>query len=342
MAGSRSSSNRAAEGAPGAERTSPRRGVSSRLLGQVGLDLPALAGGAPGDPGLFGPASMIWTVARERALIAVGPAALLMQLAHPLVAAGVDDHSDFRRDPFARLRATLDDTLTISFGDSEQSERAADRVRAVHRRVRGRLRSGVGSYATGTPYDAADPALALWVHATLVVSALDGYSALIRPLERGERTRYFEEAKAFAALFGAGPDVMPGDYAAFERYVRETTDSLTVGPAARALASAVLDPPLRPPLAPASALSRILTAGFLAPSMRAQYGLGFDRAGRMTFRSVTAATRRSVRFLPAAVRYWPHARTAMARMGAATGGAAHPLRRSGPADDGRRALGKEG
>src|SRR5438105_13221343 len=155
MAESRSSYRPATDGA------APR--LTARVLGHVGLDLPPLGAGAPGDPGLFGPQSMIWNVARERVLVAAGPAALLMQLAHPLVAAGVDDHSDFRRDPFARLRATLDDTLTISFGNSEQSERAADRVRAVHRRVRGRLRSGVGSYATGTPYDAADPALALWV-----------------------------------------------------------------------------------------------------------------------------------------------------------------------------------
>src|SRR6266487_1180983 len=93
------------------------RTVPARLLGEVGLDLPPLDRGEPGDPGLFGPGSMIWTVARERVLIAVGPAALLMQLAHPLVAAGVAGHSDFRRDPLDRLRATLDSALAMSFGD---------------------------------------------------------------------------------------------------------------------------------------------------------------------------------------------------------------------------------
>jgi len=284
---------------------------------------------------------MIWTVARERVLIAVGPAALLMQLAHPLVAAGVGGHSDFRRDPFARLRTTLDDTLTISFGDSEQAGRAADRVRAVHRRVRGRLHSAVGSFPSGTRYDATDPTLALWVHATLVVAALEGYSALIHPLAPSERARYFEEARPFAALFGAGPEVMPPDYAAFERYVLETTQTLTVGPVGRALGAAVLDPPLRRPLAPASRLSRLLTAGFLAPAVRAQYDLEFDRTRRTMFRSVAAATRGTVRMLPASVRYWPHARTAIERMSAAPSGTAACGYRSGPAPRGG-SLGRNG
>src|SRR5439155_6386821 len=135
--------------------------------------------GAPGDPGLFGPQSMIWNVARERVLVAAGPAALLMQLAHPLVAAGVAAHSDFRRDPFARLRSTLDATLTISFGDMAQANRAAARVMAVHRRVRGSLPVAVGPFTAGTAYDATDPELALWVHATLVVAALDAFDALV-------------------------------------------------------------------------------------------------------------------------------------------------------------------
>ncbi|MDP9398691.1 MAG: oxygenase MpaB family protein, partial [Actinomycetota bacterium] len=73
---------------------------------------PAPAPGVPGDPGLFGPASTAWSVLRERVVLLGGPAALLLQVAHPLVAAGVAEHSDFRADPLHRLRATLDATLT--------------------------------------------------------------------------------------------------------------------------------------------------------------------------------------------------------------------------------------
>jgi uncharacterized protein (DUF2236 family) len=291
------------------------RMAPARLLGEVGLDLPPLAPGVAGDPGLFGPGSMIWTVARERALIAVGPAALLMQLAHPLVAAGVAAHSDFRRDPFARLRATLHATLTISFGDSSQARRAAEGVGTVHRRVRGALGSDVGPYRRGARYDATDPALALWVHSTLVAAALDGYDALIRPLDLSERARYFDEAKAFAGLFGVGPDVMPADYEAFERYLAGMTDVLSVGPEARALAGDVLDPPVRRALAPASRLGHLLTAAFLPEAVRAQYALEFGRRHRAAFRTVATTTRSAVRVLPDVVRFWPHARAAMRRTG---------------------------
>src|SRR6059058_4391825 len=113
------------------------RGPLAWLDRRIGVPPPEP--GEPGDPGLFGPGSMVWRIGRERALLLGGPAALLLQLAHPLVAAGVAAHSDFRRDPFARLRATLDSVLTISYGDRSQAEAAAEAVAATHRRVRGRL-----------------------------------------------------------------------------------------------------------------------------------------------------------------------------------------------------------
>ena len=73
----------------------------------------APAPGRAGDPGLFGPSSVAWRVGRERLLLAGGPAALLMQVAHPLVAAGVSAHSDFEADPLRRLRGTMGTTLTV-------------------------------------------------------------------------------------------------------------------------------------------------------------------------------------------------------------------------------------
>src|SRR5438093_13769935 len=100
-----------------------------KLLAGIGLDLPPLEAGAKGDPGLFGPGSMVWQVARERVLLVAGSAALLLQLAHPLVAAGVAAHGGFQSDPFQRLRATLDATLRVTFGDREPARSAAERVR---------------------------------------------------------------------------------------------------------------------------------------------------------------------------------------------------------------------
>jgi uncharacterized protein (DUF2236 family) len=289
--------------------------VPARLLAEVGLDLPRLGAGVPGDPGLFGPGSMVWAVARERVLVAAGPAALLMQLAHPLVAAGVAAHSDFRRDPFSRLRSTLDATLTISFGDSEQAKASAARVTAVHRRVRGQLAERVGPFEAGTSYAATDPALAMWVHATLVVAALDAFDALVRPLSRGERGRYVEEAKPFAALFGVTDEVIPADLDAFDAYVRATVDSLAVGADARTLSRAVLRPPLRRALVPASWTTGVVTAWLLPEPLRRQYGLAWNAHRAAAARAIGAATRAALRALPPAVRYWPHARVAAERTG---------------------------
>jgi uncharacterized protein (DUF2236 family) len=285
-----------------------------RYLRDLGLDPPAPPDGRPGDPGLFGPGSEVWRVGRERVLLSVGQAALLMQLAHPLVAAGVADHSDFRRDPFERLRATLDSALTMSFGDTKQAQRALERVGATHRRVRGTLREGTGRFPAGASYDAWDPELAMWVNGTLIWTALEGYALLVGPLTAEARERYYQEAKPFARLFGVTEAVMPADYPAFLSYVRGmVAHELAVGPVARELASSVLNPPVPAPLKPAGAAMRLVTAGILPSRVREEFSLAWGRGRQTLFRAVTPLVRPAVRALPAAVRYWPHYRSALRR-----------------------------
>jgi uncharacterized protein (DUF2236 family) len=118
------------------------------------------------DRGLFGPLSVSWRIDREVMVLAGGSGALLMQLAHPAVAAGVAEHTDFRADPFARLRRTLAATHAVVFGSTPRAERAIRRVNAIHAAVRGKVPE------TGEPYRALDPTLLLWVHATLVDTAI--------------------------------------------------------------------------------------------------------------------------------------------------------------------------
>ena len=130
------------------------RGPLAWLDRKIGV--PAPEPGEPGDPGLFGPGSTVWRIGRERALLLGGPAALLMQIAHPLIAAAVAAHSDFGADPFRRLRGTLDAVLAISYGDADQVRTAAERVRAVHDRVQGRLDAASG------PFTAHRPSVAGW------------------------------------------------------------------------------------------------------------------------------------------------------------------------------------
>lgn len=283
----------------------------------AGLRLPPLENGVAGDPGLFGPRSSIWRIGRERALLLGGPAALLLQVAHPLVAAGVSDHSDFRVRPYERLQATLAATLSITFGDTPQAEAAAARVAATHARVKGRLSRKVGPFAAGTPYDARNPELALWVHATLVETGLDTYARFVRPLPFRLRERYYEDAKPFAALFGAGEAVMPRSYGAFRAYFARMLESpvLTVGEEAKVLARHILNPPVPAPLRPALTMFKMTATDLLPPRLRRDFGLRWTARDRAVLGGFSRAARLALPLTPTALRYWPHYRTASRRTG---------------------------
>jgi uncharacterized protein (DUF2236 family) len=231
-----------------------------------------------------------------------------MQIAHPLVAAGVAEHSAFPRGAFDRLRATLDATLRITFGDRDQAERAVAGVVATHARVRGTLDRAVGAFPAGASYDAGDPDLALWVHATLVVTALDTYRRFVRPLDHDARASYYEDAKAFGAAFGADDRVMPPDYPSFTRYVREMVEgnTLAAGPDALRLAEDILNPPFPPLVASAGPVNRLVTAGLLPPRIRDAFGLSWTPRAAATLAGLSSTSRRLLPLVPGAMRYWPH------------------------------------
>jgi uncharacterized protein (DUF2236 family) len=289
--------------------------VARKLVG-TGLDLPPLEAGEAGDPGLFGPGSMVWRVARERVILAAGPAALLMQIAHPLVAAGVVDHSGFRRDPFQRLRATLGATLRITFGDHPQARDAGRAVAAVHGRVKGQLRTTVGRFPAGEPYLAGDPELALWVYATLIGTSIEAYERLVAPLCPEDRERHYQEAKPFGRLFGVGDDILPASHAEFRRYFERMIDGpdLAVGEDAAALTGGILRPTL-PGLTGASLpLMRMMTASLLPARLRTEFRLSWSGSDRAMAAWATRSIRTGVRLVPAGLRYWPHYRVALRRM----------------------------
>src|SRR6266487_156000 len=148
-----------------------------------------------GDAGLFGPGSLVWRVNREGILLLGGGRALILQVAHPLVAAGVEQHSSFREDPWGRLSRTLDVTTRIVFGSTTEAEEASARLWRVHGRVH-------GVSADGVAYDARDPELLMWVHATLVDTALLVYRRYVGPLSIGELRRYYEEQRLLGEKFG--------------------------------------------------------------------------------------------------------------------------------------------
>lgn len=255
---------------------------------------------------------MVWRVHREAAVLAGGQSALLMQIAHPLVAAGVAEHSDFPAGAWKRLRRTLDSTLAVVFGTTEEAERAAARVNALHASVHGTLRAPSAGMAAGTPYSALDPALLLWVHATLVRTSIRTYATLVGPLGAGERERYYEETKRAASAFGL--DRVPATLEDFDGYVEGMIAGLEAGPDARRLAPSILRPaprPVRAALWPAEAI----TAGLLPARVREIFAIGFGPARRAAFASAATVSRAIVPRLPASVRFVPRARAALRRVG---------------------------
>ena len=191
-----------------------------------------------GDAGLYGPGSEAWRLNREAMLLlGAGPRALLLQIAHPSIAAGVDEHSDFRADPWRRLAATLRSYLTVVYGGSAVARAEIRRLNALHRGI------------VGTGYSARDPELSLWVHATLVDSTIAANDAWIQPLPKARRQAFYEETRPIGRAFGVPDGLLPVDLDAFDAYIEAMLapgGPVSVSPVARELAGVILHPPLAP------------------------------------------------------------------------------------------------
>ncbi|HEY4909853.1 MAG TPA: oxygenase MpaB family protein, partial [Methylomirabilota bacterium] len=153
-----------------------------------------------------------WKLHREVVLLAGWGRAILLQLAHPMVAQGVADHSGFAEDSWGRvgrLRRTLAAMLALTFGTPEESAGAAAAINRIHDRVHGQLAEAAGPFASSAKYSAHDPALLAWVHATLLDTFLITYERFVAPLTPAERDRYCREASIAAPRLGVPAHVLP-------------------------------------------------------------------------------------------------------------------------------------
>jgi uncharacterized protein (DUF2236 family) len=248
-------------------------------------------------------------VSRERVLLVGSQRALVMQLAHPLVAAGVDQHSDYPARAMDRLRRTLDLSLVMIYGSPEESRAAAAAVRSVHERVSGR--------AEGVAYRATDPHLLQWVNATLIDTTLVVYERFVRRLREADRRRYYDETVAAAEAFGIPREVIPPDLPAFRTYLR----GVLGGPELRAtdagwrLVRDVLHPPLPLPLRIPTAAIRRLTVALLPEPIGAMFDLRATAADRVALRAAAAFSRTLLPVVPSMLRDFSRARAAAARPG---------------------------
>ena len=239
---------------------------------------------------MFAEDAPIKRVFGESILLLGGGRALLMQLAHPLVAKGVAEHSNYKTEPLARLQRTIEAMNTIVFGTEADALRTAAVVRAVHERV------------TGPTYQANDPALLFWVHATLVDTALRMHARFLRPVRGDELSRFYEESMRLAQLLGVPPDEQPPDAESFRSYVRCMVGSLEVTDQARDVAKIVIAPRVPTPTQPLAILARQLTTGLLPDPLRRGYRLPWNPARQAAFDAACLATRQWLPRLPAQLR----------------------------------------
>ena len=266
--------------------------------------------------GLFGPESISWRIDRELVVLAGGSCALLMQAAHPVVAAGVVEHSTFATDPFGRLMRTLESSFDVVFGSRSTAEAAIERVNAIHRSVRGRMPDG------RTPYTALDPEALLWVHATLVDTALRVYGRFVAPLSAADEQAYHAESGRVALMLGVPDELLPPTIGELRGWMTDRLGdgTIRVTPEARRIAETVLYPlPVMPRVAWDAA--HLISLSTLPPGLRRQYGIGWSARRERGVERIARATRRALPLVPRLVRHAPQARAAVRRVDQAVGSA---------------------
>ena len=249
----------------------------------------------------------------ERLMLLSWGRAILLQLAHPLVAAGVADHSSFRQGTLTavvRLHQTLHAMLSLTFGSEADRDAAFANINGIHKRVNGTLREGAGVFPAGTPYSAEDPALLTWVYGTLLDSALLVYDMLIEPLSDRERDRYCVEAVPVIRGLGVS-DGEPRSWAQLGEYMSRMYGSgeIAVSGQARELASALLRPSRAWAAAPALRLNRLFTVGLLPPRIREQYAFTWTARDQQALERWTRVLRRTRPWVPQQLALWRAARS---------------------------------
>ena len=223
------------------------------------------------DDGLFPSDSVIRRVYADSVCGMGAGTALMLQLAHPSIAQGVHDHSNYEHRPLDRLFGTLYATSAVVFGSRADADAIGDAIGRVHTKV------------NGPGYSALDPELLCWVNATLLGTAAQLYQRMIKPLTTAELDSFVSDSRRVGEVFRCPLDAQPATWAEFETYWQTTIDSLVVGDTARAVAGSLLSGqglPLRPMWKPTLVAARALTAATLPPRLRDEYGLPWGRVDR--------------------------------------------------------------
>ena len=269
---------------------------------------------AGGQAGIFGPDSAIWHIDREAAVFLGAGRALLLQLAHPQVAAAIAQHSRSLTDPVGRFHRTFSIVFTMVFGTTDQALAAARRLHRRHTAIGGTLAEDVGAFAAGSPYRANDVAALRWVHATLIDTALVAYQLVNPPLSARDRECYYADTRRFAALFGIPQSALPQSWADFAGYFDDmfSSETLAASSAARRIAAELVSGAgtrLRAPF-----WYRALTASLLPPRLRDAFELPYGPSELRSVERALSVFRHVHPWVPARLRYVAPYHEALARL----------------------------
>jgi uncharacterized protein (DUF2236 family) len=273
------------------------------------MDLTAAA-----DPGLFGPDSVTWQMHGDPMMWVAGIRALYLQALHPRVVSAVVQNSDFRNDAWGRLKRTANFVGTTTYGTTEAAERAAARVRTIHRMLT------ATDPDTGERYGLDDPELLLWVHC----AEIDSYLHVLRRsgfrLTDAQADRYIGEHRVGARLVGLDSDQVPVNRAELAAYFEKMPPELAAGPGAHEVDDFLRRPPVHPLFVPARALLWRRVAGLayaaLPPYAHALYGRPVPSPDVVTRRLRVMGT--MLRCVPARLRWQlppKHILSAVSRLG---------------------------
>jgi uncharacterized protein (DUF2236 family) len=249
------------------------------------------------------PGTITWRYAGDARLLIAAGYALLLQVSHPTVGAGVSEHSQFRHDPWGRLLRTLDYTYTMVYGGPRAAGAMGRRIRSFHKQIR-------GTGPDGRRYHALEPEPYAWVHATLAEAIVVAHERFGRPLTNEQRQQFWGEWRSVGRMLGVRERDLPADWLGFRAYFEEMIDGrLEHTPAVDEVLEALARP--TPPAlavlggpgwvavrAPLGHLLSLTTVGLLTPALRQRFDVRWTRANDVELRALGAVLRSATPLMP--------------------------------------------
>ncbi len=250
--------------------------------------------------------SAIWEVNRERVLLLAGAKVLLMQIAHPMVAEAVYNHSYVFKKPLLRLHRTLRLTLGMIFGTVEEVQIAIDEIERAHRPATGRIENAIGKFDAGASYNPRNPRQALWVMATLVEGAISAYETFVAPLSDEKKQEFIDNSNEAAGRLGIPDSYLPKSYPALLDYMTEAIESkeVIVSEKARKIAPFITGQSIPVVNIMTYPLFR-LNVALLPENIREQYAYRLSGIESGLIKQAFAFSRTMIPYFPGLFRYTP-------------------------------------